>query len=361
MVTSRHNCLLLLAAVACASPAAAWDYEGHCAANRIALASLPADFPAFVREPANAERIAWLSSEADRWRSTPDLPARHCNAPDHYIDLEDLARAGLDAATVSSFRYEFAAQYVRGRDAHPENFAPIDPAQNSDRTREWSGFLPWTINEYFGKLRGNFARLKVLEELGTPEDVAQTKASIVEMMGIMGHFLGDAAQPLHTTMHHNGWVGPNTSNYTVWRGFHSWIDSGFINRAKIELAPLTAQARPAQLLPLDPRADGRDPMFAHAMDFILVQHELVEPLYQLEAAGKLKLENNPPDPEAVEFLKARILTAGQMLGDVWLTAWRSAAPDNYLRGQLIRQKAAAEGTPPVPAPTVAPAAPAKSP
>ncbi|MBA3850541.1 MAG: hypothetical protein C0502_11200, partial [Opitutus sp.] len=126
----------MFALAAFAPLAQAWDYEGHRAVNQIALASLPEDFPTFVREPANAERIAWLSSEADRWRSAPDLPARHCNAPDHYLDLEDLAKAGLDAATVSSFRYEFVAQFARGRDAHPENFAPIEPAQNADRTRE---------------------------------------------------------------------------------------------------------------------------------------------------------------------------------------------------------------------------------
>lgn len=341
----RHlSCLLgssALVFVALAPVAGAWDYEGHRAVNQIALATLPAEFPAFVREPAAAERIAWLSSEADRWRSAPDLPARHCNAPDHYLDLEYLAEAGLDAATVSSFRYEFAVEFARGRAAHPQNFEAVDPAQNADRTREWAGFLPWTVAEYFGKLRGNFARLKVLEELGTPEEIAQAKASLVELMGIMGHFVGDSAQPLHTTKHHNGWVGDNPSNYTRWRGFHSWIDSGFINRAQIDFADLPAQARPAALLSLDPPADGRDPMFAHALAFLLRQHALVEPLYGMEKARRFRAENNPPDAEAVAFIRRQILVAGEMLGDIWLTAWRTAAPDAYLRGQLIRQKAAA--------------------
>lgn len=325
--------------------AGAWDYEGHRAVNQVALAALPAEFPAFVREPAAAERIAWLSSEADRWRSAPDLPARHINALDHYFDLEYLGRAGLDAATVSSFRYEFAVQFAQGRAAHPENWAPIDPAQNSDRTREWPGFLPWTIAEYFGKLRGSFARLRVLEELGTPEEIAQAKASIVELMGIMGHFAGDAAQPLHTTMHHNGWVGPNTSNYTTWRGFHSWIDSGFINRSRMQLGALAARAQPAQPLSLEPRLDGRDPMFAHAMDFLVAQNQLVEPLYRLEAAGKLKTDAATPDAEAVDFIQQRVLAAGQLLGNLWLTAWRSAAPDAFLRGQLVRQQAAEAAAP----------------
>lgn len=334
-----------LAALSLTLPALAWDYEGHRVVNQIALAALPADFPAFVREAENAARIAWLASEADRWRSAPDLPARHCNAPDHYLDLEYLRMAGLDAATVSSFRYEFAVQYAAGRAAHPENYGPIDPAQNADRTREWPGFLPWTITEYFGKLRGNFARLKVLEELGTPEDIAQTKRSIVEMMGIMGHFLGDAAQPLHTTIHHNGWAGDNPQGYTTWRGIHSWIDSGFIVKGGLDLAPLVARAQPAVALPLAAPVEGRDPMFRHMMDYLQAQFAFVEPVYQLHQAGKLKLEGNTPDPEAVAFIEQRLLTGGQMLANVWLTAWRSAAPDAYLRGQLIRQKAAAAPTP----------------
>ncbi len=334
---------LSLLALAGSLPALrAWDYEGHRAVNQIALATLPAEFPAFVRAPAAAERIAWLASEADRWRSAPDLPAVHVNAPDHYLDVEYLAQAGLDAATVSSFRYEFAVEFARGRAAHPQNFEPVDPAQNADRTREWAGFLPWTIAEYFGKLRGNFARLKVLGDMGTPEEIAQTQASIVELMGIMGHFVGDAAQPLHTTKHHNGWVGDNPRGYTRWRGFHAWIDSGFINRARIDFSALPAQARPAALLPLAGPAGGRDPVFGHVMDYLLRQHALVEPLYRMEQERRFRAENDPPDAEAVAFIQRQILAAGEMLGDLWLTAWRSAAPDNFLRGQLIRQRAAAE-------------------
>ena len=56
---------LLLIALPC-SRAGAWDYPGHRIVNELALASLPADFPAFVRDPAAAERIAFLSGEIGR-------------------------------------------------------------------------------------------------------------------------------------------------------------------------------------------------------------------------------------------------------------------------------------------------------
>jgi hypothetical protein len=341
---------LVLACVALVSPVLrAWDYTGHRIVNEVALAALPADFPAFVHEPANAERIAWLCSEPDRWRSAVDPAARHVNAPDHYIDLEELEDAGLSAATVSSFRYDFAVQYSQGRAAHPQNFAPIDASKDTDHVRIWPGFLPWTIQEYFGKLRANFARLKVLQELGTPDEVAQAKRSIVEMMGIMGHYVGDGAQPLHTTKNHNGWVGENPNGYTTWNKFHSWIDGGFIAKSGIKLADIRGRVTPVEPLALTALPSGRDPMFEAVMNYLEAQHALVAPLYQLEKAGKLNHDDTPASAEGRAFIEGQLLKGGEMLARVWLTAWRSAAPDPYLRGQLLKgqmaEKADSTSTP----------------
>jgi hypothetical protein len=339
---THSTAVALFAVLSLLAPfARAWDYEGHRIVNDIALASLPADFPAFVHEPVNAERISWLCSEPDRWRSAPDLPARHVNAIDHYLDLEQLGEAGLSAATVSAFRYEFAAQFAAGRAAHLQNFPAIQPDQNSDHTREWCGFLPWTITEYFGKLRGDFARLKVYEELGTPADVAETKTSICELMGVMGHFVGDGSQPLHMTIHHNGWVGANPQGYTTWNKIHAWIDGGFIFKAGINFDGLRARVTPAEAfaLPSVPGAAGRDPVFGFVMDYLVAQFELVEPLYQLEKAGKLNHDDKPANPEGRAFIEQRLLTGGEMLGRLWYTAWRSAAPDPYLRAQLLKKQA----------------------
>ena len=307
----------------------AWDYEGHRLVNGVALASLPADFPVFVREPAAAERITWLCSEPDRWRSTPDLPTRHANSLDHYLDLEQLAKAGLDPATISSFRYEFAVQFAQGRAAHPENFPAVEADKDADHTRVWPGFLPWTIAEYFGKLRADFARLKVLEEIGTPADVAQTKASIIELMGVMAHFVGDGAQPLHTTIHHNGWVGDNPHGYTTWKGFHAWIDGGFILKAGIRFDDLRGRIEPAEAFPYPSATStsARDPMFGFTMDYLAAQQKLVEPLYEMEKAGKLNHDEQPANPEGRAFIEQQLLAGGRMLGRIWLTAWRSAAPD----------------------------------
>ena len=335
------RCLLLPLALGAAGAARGWDYAGHRIVNQLGLAALPADFPAFVREPANAERIAFLAGEPDRWRSAPDLPLRQYNGLDHYFDFEQLADAGLDPATVSSLRYEFAAQFAAGRAAHPEKFPAIDPAKNPEHVREWPGFAPWAITEYYGKLKAAFSYLKAYEEAGTPEEIANAQADIVYLMGVMGHYVGDCAQPLHLTVHHNGWVGDNPQGYTTWNGFHAWVDGGIIAKAGLRAAELIPQVAPARPLALAGRPEGRDPAFAAVLDYLRAQQKFVEPLYALEKAGQISREKNEPiAPDGRAFIASRLLAGGEMLGSVWLTAWKQAGPDVFLRAQLLKRSAA---------------------
>jgi hypothetical protein len=331
---------LTLLALAALAPAAlrAWDYEGHRIVNQLALASLPKDFPAFVHKKDNAERIAFLAGEPDRWRNVPDLPIKQYNGMDHYCDLEQIPLAGLSFEKLPSLRYVFAAEFSAGRLANLAKFPDIDPEKNLDHAREWPGFAPWAITEYYGKLRSAFSYLKALEELGTPEEVANAQANIVYLMGVMGHYVGDCAQPLHTTDHHNGWVGTNLRGYSTWPGIHSWIDGGFIGKAGIKTADLVARVTPATGIALPVREDGRDPMFVAVLDYLLEQHKLVEPLYQLEKAGKFAHgKEEVPTPEGRDFIEKQLLVGGAELAAIWQTAWRNAAPDNYLRTALAKR------------------------
>jgi hypothetical protein len=318
----------------------AWDYPGHRIINQLALQSLPADYPSFVQSPGNAERIAFLAGEPDRWRNSPDLPLQHDNGLDHYIDLEQLSEAGLDPATVSPFRYEFALQFAAGRAAHPERFPPIDAAKDLDRSREWTGFLPWAIMENYSKLKSAFSYLKEFERAGTPDEVANAEANVVAIMGVLGHYVGDGSQPLHTTIHHHGWVGPNPNGYTTRASIHGWIDGGFIAKAGITLAEVEPGLERATPLDLAPRPDGQDPVLADVLDYLFAQNRQVEPLYQLEKEGKFRADGSPGSLDGRAFIDAQLLQGGRMLGSVWLTAWRQAGPDMYLRAQLAKRKAA---------------------
>lgn len=323
--------------------AAAWDYEAHRVVNQLALASLPTNFPAFALAPAARGRIAFLAGEPDRWRNNPALPLKHCNGPDHYIDLEELPDYGLTPATLPFLRYDFVGEIKAYRAQHADRLPPVDPAHDKDHTRTLVGFLPWTITEYSEKLKAAFSYLKAYQEAGgTPEEIANAQANIIYLMGVMGHYVGDASQPLHTSMHFNGWAGKNPNGYTTAKNFHQLIDGAyFLKTGGIKPEDLTAKVRPARSLGELPEPDG---LFRRVVDFLVEQNRQVEPLYRLQKAGKLSGEGKT-GLAGREFLEDQVLRAGQFLGDIWLTAWQQAPDDTYLKRELEkrRERAAAAG------------------
>lgn len=347
----RPSVLAFLAGLVCSAPAIrAWDYDGHQIVSQLALASLPADFPGFVHAPASAERIRYLVNVPDRWRNVdPWLRQAGASWTDHFLDVEELVDAGLEPRAVPSLRYNFALAFAAGRAAHADRFPPIDPAKNADHTREWPGFAPWAITEWYQKLRSAFSYLKAYEDVGgTPGEIDNARADVVHAMGVIGHYVSDCAQPLHTTVHHNGWVGANPGGYTTWPGFHSWIDRGLIAKAGITLADLARRAAVVAPLAVPPRPDGRDPFFVAAMDFVLAQHQKVEPLYRLEKSGLLGNGDNPVASEGRAFIEEQLCQGAQMLARTWVTAWHSAPIDTYLRTQILgKRQASAAGHAPV--------------
>jgi hypothetical protein len=327
--------------------AAAWDYEGHHAVNELALASLPTNFPAFALTPEARLRIAYLAGEADRWRNETSLrdgtglALGHASGPDHYLDLEDIYLYGLTPGTLPPLRYDFVADIVKARAAHPEKFSAIDLARDSDHTRELSGFLPWAITENYEKLQSGFSTLVALEKHGgTPAEIENAKQNIVYVMGVMGHFVGDASQPLHTTMYHHGWTTNNNPNhYTTSPSFHAWIDGGFFKKTGgIDVTKLSAQIHPAEKIPAAADPNG---VFQTSVSFIVAANQLVEPLYKLDQQGKLS-DKGDAGAEGRAFLEAQLVKSGQLLGNLWLTAWQTAPEDTYLERELNQRPTAAE-------------------
>jgi hypothetical protein len=319
-------------------PAKAWNYEGHHAVNELALATLPADFGGFDLTPALKNRIAFLGGEPDRWRNIPDLELKHYNGPDHYFDMEDIALCGLTPETLPPLRYDFVADLARARAAHPENFPAIDPEKDADHTRELDGFLPWAITEYYEKLKSDFSTLKALRQYGgTPDEVANAQADVVYVMGVMGHYVGDGAQPLHTTRHFNGWVGANPKGYTTNTKFHGWIDGGYFQKTGgIKTDLLAGRIHTAERISAAAEEGG---MFKQVVAYLGDGNKYVEPLYEMEKNGQLTGEPGK-GMDGRPFLDGQLVKAAQMLGNIWYTAWLEAPEDDYLERQLQQRSAA---------------------
>ena len=315
---------------------AAWDYEGHRLITRLALRSLPSQFPAFVRTSEAAERIAFLSGEPDRWRNTADPAFAHVNKPDHFFDIDELELYGLSAATLSPFRYEATAQFAAGHLANRDRFPQADGTRDPDLTRGRIGFLPWTIAEHQGRLKSTFSYLGAFEQGGTEDEISNARQNVVYTMGLMAHFVGDAVQPLHATRHFNGWVGANPSGFNTNRTFHGWIDGGFPARLGLDFESLTPRLRPARRMTSAGNGASSTNLFPLVMRLIQRSHEKVQPLYELDRAGKLSGRN--PSTEGREFVIQQMIEGAQILGDLWITAWQDAPQDFYLRGQLERRR-----------------------
>jgi hypothetical protein len=319
----------------------AWGPEGHSAVNELALASLPSDFGIQIT-PERKTRIEYLANEPDHWRNVEDPTLENFNAPDHYIDLEDLPLYGLTPDTLPSMRYDFMADIARARAEHPEEFPPIDPNSDSDHTRELDGFLPWAIAENYEKLESGFSSLKAFQTHGgTPVEIANEEANIIYIMGVMGHYVGDGSQPLHTSRYYNGWDPKNNpKGYTTRKTFHAWIDTGYFRKVGgIKVDDLVGKINPATRIP---NGDDPDAFFRYVVNYLVEQNKLVEPLYQMDKDGQLTGEGDK-GTAALPFMEGQLVKAGQMLGDIWYTAYVDAPEDTFLEKQLDARAAAAQG------------------
>jgi len=244
----------------------------------------------------------------------------------------------LKPETLPPLRYDFVADLARARAAHPERFAAIDPEKDSDHTRELDGFLPWAITEYYEKLKSDFSTLKALKQYGRPDEIANAEADVVYVMGVMGHYVGDGAQPLHTTRDFNGWVDANPKGYTTSTKFHGWIDGGYFQKTGgIKTDLLVGKIHPAEELP-GVADDGA--VFKQVVAYLVEQNKLVEPLYEMDKNGQL---TGTPGKgmDGVAFLDGQLVKGAQMLGNIWYTAWKEAPEDEYLERSL-QQRAQAE-------------------
>ena len=63
------------------------------------------------------------------------------------------------------------------------------------------------------------------------EDRLRREAPTIRDMGVLSHYVGDGSQPLHTSLHFNGWGDyPNPEGFTNSRQTHGTFEGGFVRR-----------------------------------------------------------------------------------------------------------------------------------
>ncbi len=288
---------MLVALVLVQSKAAfAWGNEGHTYINRVAAQKIPATMPKFLRRAV--VEIAYLGPEPDRWRNPAEFALKNAQEADHFIDLERVS--WLDP--LPRGRYEFYRKLYEKRAAttdHPDDYLP-----------ERVGLQPYITMEVYGRLKAAFREYR--QQLAAHQPTQSVEQAIIFYAGWLGHYVADGSQPLHTTIHYNGWVGPNPNGYSTQHGIHGLFETDYVG-ANIKAADFAGYVKgPSQL---------NDP-FIDYLAYLNESHGLVEDVYSLEKAGGFAGKGTPA---AFDFTTHRLAAGSQMLLNLWYTAWIESA------------------------------------
>jgi len=300
----------LLAAVAALSllpaQALAWGAMGHRMVGEAAARALPAEVPAFLRTQQAVRDIGELSREQDRSKGAGRIHDHNRDAG-HFLDLDEAGKllGGPSFLPLPATR----ADYEKGLQA-----AGLD---------SWkAGYLPYSIVDRHQQLAKDFGYWRVLTYMAAREknperkawykrDLIRREAQILQTIGDLSHFVGDGAQPLHVTVHYNGWGDfPNPQGYTTAR-IHGPFESEFVFE---NVKPADVTMKVASLKPCD------CPIERRTTDYLLETSTQVIPLYEIEKAGGLK----PGDARGVKFATDRLAVGASELRDMIVSAWRGS-------------------------------------
>ena len=296
----RIVALAIAAAVMCAAPAAAWERKGHEMVNYLAAKGLAGRVPAFLTTTQATFEIRYLGPEMDRLKGSGESWDSD-NDPGHYIDLRD------DGTVAGVVRL----------DALPDSAAAYDEALRAANTNEYrQGYLPYSILDGWEQLREDFAYWRV--DKGEARAIDQQL--ILRDLGTWGHFVADACQPLHVTVHFNGWGKyPNPSGYTESRKTHALFEGEFVNRYVSEQRVASLVPR-ATSLPA-PKALLSQAAVLHEIGrYLLASGHTVPQLYQIEKAGGFA----DGSPQAVQFTASRLAAGATEMRDLTVWAWEDS-------------------------------------
>jgi hypothetical protein len=287
--------------------ALAWGATGHRLISRLAIENLPAELPAFLRTPQAAELIGELGREPDRSKGIGNTHD-HDLDPGHYINLAD----------------DFLAGGVLAVDPLPATREDYDSGLGTKGTNEFRvGFLPYAITDGWQQLQKDFAywRADVAAERAADtkterawfaKDRRLHELIILRDLGYWGHFVADASQPMHVSIHHDGWGDyPNPHGYSTTRGFHAAFEGEFVAR-NVRREDIAIRLRPIR--------DCACTIQTRTVSYLRETHSRLLALFELEKAGAFT--GNATAGRV--FAADRLAAAVSELRDMIISAWRTS-------------------------------------
>ncbi len=288
--------------------ALAWGATGHRLISQMAIKNLPAEIPAFLQTSEAAELIGELAREPDRSKGAGNSHD-HDLDPGHYINLsDDFTVTGVSPLTTLAPTRE-----------------DYDSALRAKGTNEFkAGFLPYSIVDGWQQLQKDFGywRADVAAEGFAvsksdrdwfTKDRRLHEMTILRDLGYWSHFVADASQPLHVSIHHDDWGDyPNPKGYSAAKGFHAAFEGSYIAQY-VRTEDIARKLKPIR--------EWDSSIQPRVIAYLHETHSRVVPLFELEKAGNFSANR----PAGVDFAAERLAAAVSELRDMILAAWRTSA------------------------------------
>lgn len=228
--------LIALFALAIGFLTLSWGMVGHERINKAAVMALPHPLQVFFYN-----HIDFITQEA----SVPDIRKYALNYKDenprHYFDMESFGNPADFPQTLEAAKQKYDAKFLN------EN-----------------GILPWYIEEMMVKLTKAFKE--------------KNRAEILFLAADLGHYVGDAHMPLHTSSNHDGQLSDQKGIHSLWE---SRLPELFVKNYRLNV----------------PQAQYYEDVHKATWDMINDTHSLVQPLLDVDK----KLRTTTPENETFKL------------------------------------------------------------
>ena len=295
-----------LALAASAGAAWAWGATGHRLIGAVAMQSLPTELPAFLRTPETVAAIGELAREPDRSKGAGQ-PHDADFDTSHFVDLTEDGHVfnenGPLIGNMPRSRHDYDVLLAK---------AGIDPFK--------AGHLYYSMLEGYQQLAKDFAYWRIetaiLKRNLVPDrgawittDLKRREQLIIRDLGYWSHFVGDASQPMHVSIHYNGWGDyPNPDGFTLEK-VHGPFEGDYVFQHVSERSVKAALPAPADC--------GPNPQ-ACVVGYLLRTNDQVVPFYRLEKGGAFASD------AGAAFANQRVAAGAATLRDLVTRAWKDS-------------------------------------
>ena len=285
-----HYLCTISLSLSAATPAFGWGEQGHRLVNKAAADLMESKAAEFFRD--HAEELALMATTPDvKWK---DRATYAEEAPTHFFQWDVYKGSSLgqtiDRVVLSQAMSSLGGAFVKK-----------------------NGSAVWRIDQIFQRL------VKALKD--------QKWTTALQMAGVMGHYVGDLAQPMHDTKDYDGQsIGR--------RGIHRYFETTLVEKMDLDelKAAVVAGAGPMRQ-GLDAAEFARGDQGNKVVRMLSVREgkagfgDLDEVLAEFRG-------DEPNDPALMENFAPRMGSGAATLARIWDMAVEEAQPEDFPKGHL---------------------------